>query len=587
MDFGDDRPQAFGGEAEAMGTKLDKATDDFLAETRNCQALQIPPGQGQLSAMEYVQYLGINLQIEPELAWIAREMLAAPMPPGVKMKVSRAGVCYYQDVHNDYFTIEHPLTQRYRKVLERARLDILAIRTKPSVNGLMFSQPDMLFHRQFRNLQIPCQSCGCVQSTRKCNQCLMAFCEACYDTLHKNALGPRKDHDFLTTAYGSQCSACAVKKPQVFCANCEDYFCFKCFEDMHRRGNRLQHKSMLVAASDGEVVETQKRDKLGKWSPNKCEECGDNMAAFACDYCLDNYCVACFWKCHFNGHRRQHTASKMNVVPMCNQCSAVRATVFCEQCQELMCTECFTMVHAKGNRMLHLFMDAMDLLLLLERLDPGFQEHMRRARPRVLWAISQLQGWTKGIDARKNFQKRKDYVTQIQRRWRGAQTRRRLLGMLHMHKWRRRQVNSYFLPKAAEERRTIRQKCASMLAAHEVGQRAANESLKELRSTIMKSSGADDYEDAAYTKSSLDENLADHARVRLGEASMEYSKPIAGGVGPSPYTTIDGSTRFGTTGMLADSTTLNESSQGPDMTNKDFRQARDTTLRKKMGLERE
>ena len=20
------------------------------------------------------------------------------------------------------------------------------------------------------------------------------------------------------------------------------------------------------------------------------------------DYCLDNYCVQCFWKCHFNGH---------------------------------------------------------------------------------------------------------------------------------------------------------------------------------------------------------------------------------------------------------------------------------------------
>ena len=29
----------------------------------------------------------------------------------------------------------------------------------------------------------------------------------------------------------------------------QDYFCFKCFEDMHRRGNRLQHKSMLVSVS--------------------------------------------------------------------------------------------------------------------------------------------------------------------------------------------------------------------------------------------------------------------------------------------------------------------------------------------------
>merc|ERR1719401_233705 len=118
-------------------------------------------------------------------------------------------------------------------------------------------------------------------------------------------------------------------------------------------------------------------------------------------------------------------------------------------------------------------------------VDPTFQEHMRRARPRVLWAISQLQGWVKGIDARRNFRKRKDVVMQIQRRWRGVQTRRRLLGMLHMHKWRRRQVNSYFLPKTAEERRAVKQKCSAMLAAKDVTQRAANASLRELRDTIM------------------------------------------------------------------------------------------------------
>ncbi|CAK9061558.1 Cyclomaltodextrinase (Maltodextrin glucosidase) (TMG) [Durusdinium trenchii] len=222
----------------------------------------------------------------------------------------------------------------------------------------------------------------------------------------------------------------------------------------------LQHKSMLVSVSDGDVIEPQKR----------CEECEDRPAAFACDYCLDNYCVQCFWKCHFNGHRRQHTASKAGqhtvaVVPMCNQCQNVRATIFSEQTQELMCTECFTMLHAKGNRMLHLFMDAMDLLVLLERLDPAFQEHMRRARPRVLWALSQLQGWVKGIEARRNFKKRKDVVLMIQRRWRGVLTRRRLLGMLHMHKWRRRQVNNYFLPKTAAERRAVKQKTTAMLSA--------------------------------------------------------------------------------------------------------------------------
>ena len=47
------------------------------------------------------------------------------------------------------------------------------------------------------------------------------------------------------------------------------------------------------------------------------------------------------------------------------------------------------------------FTDAMNILLLLEKLDPGFQEHMRRAIPRVLWAITNLQGWCRGIESRK------------------------------------------------------------------------------------------------------------------------------------------------------------------------------------------
>lgn len=560
----------FGGEAERIGTRLDEATDDFLKETKNARALQVPPGQDQLTAMEFVSYLGISLQLEPELTWIAREMLAAPMPPQAEMKVSKAGVVYFHDTVNDYYTIEHPLTQRYLKVLERQRLDLLCLRTKPSVSGLLFSQPDLLFHKQFRNLQIPCQSCGVMQSTLKCNQCLMSFCQACADALHKNALGPRKNHTFLTTACGSFCSTCAVKKPQVFCANCEDYFCFKCFADMHQRGNRLQHKSMLVSVSDGDIIEPQKR----------CEECEDRPAAFACDYCLDNYCVQCFWKCHFNGHRRQHTASKVSVVPMCNQCKNVRATIFSEQTQELMCTECFTMLHAKGNRMLHLFMDSMDLLVLLERLDPAFQEHMRRARPRVLWALSQLQGWVKGIEARRFFRKRRDVVLQIQRRWRGVLTRRRLLGMLHMHKWRRRQVNTYFLPKTAAERRAVKQKCSAVLAAKDITTRAANQSLRELRDTILQTSSADPLEDADVTRQSMEAlpSSPQPAAMTLTHGGSTGGFPLAAQTLPagiSPYTSYEASTRFN--GALTGP--ISSSANNSNLANKDIRKLRDGTLR--------
>lgn len=560
----------YGGQAEEFGTRLDEATDEFLKETKNSRALQITPGEKQLTAMEFVTYLGINLQIEPELAWIAREMLAAPMPPNAVQENSKAGVVYFHDVVNDYYTIEHPLTQRYLKVLERQRLDLLVLRTKPSVNGLLFSQPDMIFHQNFRNLQIPCQSCGVMQSTLKCQQCLMSFCNACYETLHTGATGPRKDHKTLTTACGSVCSTCSVKKPQVFCANCEDYFCFKCFEDMHRKGNRLQHKSMLVNVSDGDVIEPQKR----------CEECCDNPAAFACDYCLDNYCVKCFWQCHFNGNRRNHTASKINVIPMCNQCANVRATVFCEQCQELMCSECFTSTHAKGNRMLHLFMDAMDLLVLLERLDPAVQEHMRRARPRALWAISQLQGWTRGIEARRNFRKRRDLATQIQRRWRGMQARRKLLGMLNMHKWRRRQVHSYFLPKSQHERTAMKQKCSAMLSAKEIEKRAANASLDELKDVILDTAKADPLEQEDRTRQTLgisEDYVVDTKKQGKGNKNLQNET----------FKSYQDSTRFtGAPGETAPAGRMEARAfRGADISQKDITQVRDTTLRQVTRME--
>lgn len=545
-----------------VGTQLDEATDEFIRETQKSRALQIAPGETQLTALDFVKYLGIDLQLEPELSWIAREMLAAPMPPGAEMRISKSGVIYFHDQVNDYFTIEHPLTQRYLKVLERGRLDLLVFVTKPSVGGLLFRQPDILFHSKYRNLQIPCQSCNVVQSTVRCNQCLMSFCQACFDLLHGESGGPRKHHTYVTTAVGSLCSTCSVKKPQVFCASCADYYCFKCFEAMHKRGNRTEHKSMLINVSDGEIVEPQKR----------CEECEDNPAAFACDFCQDNFCIQCYWKCHFNGHRRTHTASKISVAPLCNQCNNVRGTVFCEQCQELMCTECFTFVHSKGNRMVHLFLDGMDLLMLLERLDPVFQEHLRRVRQRVIWAITNLQGWTRGIEERRRFRLQRDMVTRIQRNYRGVLTRRKLLNMLHLYKWRRRQVNHYFLPKDRAERFAARQRATRMLANKDVTQRAAKTAMAELRDTILETAGADPLEDVDRTH----ETVREKELLPRTPALAPSSSAPAGGLAMPMMTGILEDTRFsgasgtGNQALAASSSTL---------VTRDIRDQRDTTLR--------
>ena len=37
------------------------------------------------------------------------------MPPNAEMLVSKSGIVYFHDLENDYYTVEHPLTQRYLK----------------------------------------------------------------------------------------------------------------------------------------------------------------------------------------------------------------------------------------------------------------------------------------------------------------------------------------------------------------------------------------------------------------------------------------------------------------------------------------
>lgn len=564
----------------ARGNNLEEATLEFLNETKSARRLQVVAGQSQLTTMDYIDYLSIDVTLEPELVWVAREMCAAPMPPNATFNVSKSRIVYFHDLENDYYTIEHPLTQRYLKVLERARLDALALRTKPSVNALVFHQPEVLFNAQYRNLQVPCQDCGVMQATVKCDQCVMSFCQACYSNLHDYCEGFRKNHTKTQTGCGSYCSAMPNKKPQVYCANCEDFFSYDAYEQLHKKGQRRNHKVMMVSVSDAEMVEPH----------IKCEECEDNQAAFRCDQCMDYYCIQCFWRAHMNGERRKHTVTKVTLNPLCNQCNATRATVFNEQSQELYCTDCFTLMHFKGNRMLHLFMDAMNILLLLERLDPGFQEHMRRARPRVLWAITSLQGWARGLESRKQFRRHRMLVTKIQQRWRGAMTRRKLLGMLDQYKWRRKEINNFFLPKTRQERLVAKQRFASQHGRKDVAHKATHDSLKELRDTITTSAPSHPLEDAARTKQLMDkaeQDLADKAKA-AANPSDKYVLPIystGGAAGGGGRTQIKAAPAPTEEASLKNRMDVESQQRSMELTRKDVRGAADVSLRQMLRID--
>jgi hypothetical protein len=94
----------------------------------------------------------------------------------------------------------------------------------------------------------------------------------------------------------------------------------------------------------------------------------------------------------------------------------------------------------KGGRKLHLFTDASNILLLFEKLDPGYQEFLKEARRKVMWAITKVQALTRGRQARNRYIRRKDLVTVIQKNWRGGKARRIMLGMLDQLNWRKGEV---------------------------------------------------------------------------------------------------------------------------------------------------
>ena len=401
-------------------------------------------------------------------------MCSSPLPKSVVEHVSKSNLVYYQDLQLGVYTIEHPLTQRFLKMSERHRIDLIALGSRPGLANLQSADPDMIYHQQFRHLQIPCQDCSQAQSTVFCEQCIASFCDACFKLLHRS--GCRAGHTSRPTACGSSCSSCATKKPKVFCSECSDYFCFHCFEELHRRGKRSEHHAMHVSSADGNVAVTDGR---------KCEECNDVLASLHCDYCKNFFCLTCFWRCHLNGNRRAHTATQVSVRPLCNQCDTTRASVYCEQCQELFCSQCFGDMHVHGGRKLHLFTDAMNILVLLERLDPSYQSFIIDERKRVLRAITKIQACIRAHQQRTKFRRKKESATRIQKRWRGGETRRKMIGALDQFNWRQRAATDDVVHNsAAHNEESIRQEIGALHSRSSVAALEQGRLINKLRTDL-------------------------------------------------------------------------------------------------------
>jgi len=428
---------------QVLDNSVDAAILEFLDDLAASRSLQIKSGKTQLDARDFMDYLGIDYKKEPEFVWIAREMCAAPLPSNTLQHVSKSGLVYFHDPILRIYTVEHPLTQRFLKILELQRIDSIALRRRPAIQGLLARVSDLDIILNYPHVHIPCVDCGLATSSKNCQQCVAVYCDTCFGLLHNQ--GPRSHHTFQPTASAQPCSNCPIRPPQVYCSDCNGYLCLHCFELLHRRGRRSEHSAILIASPAGNVA------------PHvniQCEECCDARACIHCDICKDNFCLTCFWRCHLNGNnKRRHIASLVIVQPLCNQCDTTRATLFCEQCQEFYCSLCFGNCHARGQRKLHLFMDAVNFVLTLEKLEPSFQTFIVTGRLTVLRAISKIQALFRGFCQRKYFRRRRELATVIQKRWRGGQTRKNLLGMLDQFNWRKRQVTSSLARTGVESKR--------------------------------------------------------------------------------------------------------------------------------------
>ena len=151
--------------------------------------------------------------------------------------------------------------------------------------------------------------------------------------------------------------------------------------------------------------------------------------------------------------------------------------------------------------------------------------------------------------------------------------------MLDHYKWRRKQINNYFLPKTGNERKVVQQKCSAMLATKLVNTRASQQTLRELQNTILETATANPLEDLSRTQQILQQS---HDQTGFSGGAAARTR-AGGGVGQKqmalPVYTSHEDSRFGGTGTQMDTTKRSE------LTTTDVREARDLTLRQLLRID--
>ena len=338
-------------------------------------------------------------------------MSCAPLPQNCQLQESSEGVVRFQDTRRSIVAFEHPLTWRFRRALERERLDLPTIRSKRPLQCLLSIDYKIGQTDAHVRISPACQDCHQTVSTKSCLTCSQSFCDFCFELTHAHS---RTHHSIIPTPAGSHCNERDCdNEPRVWCKDCNYLLCMPCFVETHSR-SLDQHNALYLEYANGNQLHDS----------HSCSECQNPISNISCDYCKRVFCDPCFRLTHNTSASMQHHTASLRIVrPVCMTCRTTRAGIFCENCSELFCSECFGRMHANGNRFFHHFTDATNILLLIEKLDPDFQQELITSRMSNLQKIMRIQALIRGFLGRQQVRRIHSCATRIQKVWRGYRTR--------------------------------------------------------------------------------------------------------------------------------------------------------------------
>ncbi|NXW90084.1 CE164 protein, partial [Alopecoenas beccarii] len=105
-----------------MAGAMTRIGDQLILE-ESYDEMYVPSEQ---EIQDYAREIGIDPEKEPELMWLAREGIVAPLPPEWKPCQHVTGDIYYFNFANGESMWDHPCDDHYKKLVIQEREKLLA-----------------------------------------------------------------------------------------------------------------------------------------------------------------------------------------------------------------------------------------------------------------------------------------------------------------------------------------------------------------------------------------------------------------------------------------------------------------------------